>query len=73
MVSSMRKVDTITRQRTKNTAPTKRAERRHGAELKDRVMEVCEARGGAVIRVRADFDTAALCHVVRVLRDGLLR
>lgn len=29
--------------------------------------------GGAVIRVRADFDTAALRDVVRVLRDSLLR
>jgi len=28
---------------------------------------------GAVIRVRADFDTAALRDVVRVLRDTLLR
>jgi transposase len=29
--------------------------------------------GGAVIRVRADFDTAAFRDVVRVLRDSLLR
>jgi transposase len=29
--------------------------------------------GEAVIRVRADFDTAALRDVVRVLRDSLLR
>lgn len=28
---------------------------------------------GARIRVRADFDTDALCDVVRVLRDTLLR
>lgn len=138
----MKKVDTITEDRTERSAPARRTKRRHSAEFKARVVAACEARGasvagvalangvnanlvrkwinkkqrnaassstpgllpvhivpgmpqksvrpirasagvhshaievelgGAVIRVRADFDTAALRDVVRVLRDSLLR
>jgi transposase-like protein len=138
----MKNVDTITKERTESSAPTKRTKRRHSAEFKARVVEACEERGasvagvalangvnanlvrkwidkkqreaapdiaasllpvrivpgaaqsamrpmrgltgvhghaievelgGAVIRLRTDFDTAALRDVVRVLRDSLLR